>query len=70
MSDLPQIDPDQPYETIVNDLELTLAQLEDGGLSLADALVAYERGAALSARAHQLLDEAELRIETLREDGG
>lgn len=68
MTDEQQIGSDLPFEALVEDLENTLATLEDGGLPLAEALDAYERGVALSARAHQLLDQAELRIETLRQD--
>ena len=68
MSDATRIDPDLPYETLVQDLEDTLERLEDGSLPLDKALDAYERGVALSARAQQLLNEAELRIDTLREN--
>lgn len=69
MSQSIEIDPDLSYETIVEDLENTLIRLEDGGLPLAAALDAYAQGVALSTRAHELLNEAELRIESLREDG-
>ncbi len=58
--------PEQTYEEIVDDLEAVLTELEDGGLPLDKAVDAYERGVRLSERAQALLQEAELRIETLR----
>ena len=61
-------EPERSYEEIVQDLEDVLTKLEDGGLPLDQAVDAYERGAKLSERAQQLLTEAELRIETLREE--
>lgn len=57
---------DQTYEEIVAALESVLAQLEDGGMPLDQAVDAYERGVRLSDEAQRLLTEAELRIETLR----
>ncbi len=65
--------PDQSersYEEIVEDLETVLTELEDGGLPLSKALDAYERGVKLSGQAQQLLAEAELRIDTLRNEPG
>lgn len=62
----PSVDTDLPYEEIVAQLEQTLEQLENGGLRLDDAVDAYGRGVALAARAQQLLDESELKIEQLR----
>lgn len=59
---------DQTYETIVEALESVLAQLEDGGMPLDQAVDAYERGVRLSDEAQRLLTEAELRIETLRSE--
>ena len=59
---------ERPYEAIVEMLEETLTELEDGGLPLAEALAAYERGVAMSKDAHQLLSDAELRIEALRQE--
>lgn len=59
---------DQTYEEIVAALESVLAQLEDGGMPLDQAVDAYERGVRLSDEAQRLLTEAELRIETLRSE--
>ena len=59
---------ERSYEEIVEALETVLNELEDGGLPLEQALGAYERGVALSEQAQKLLAEAELRIDTLRDD--
>ena len=61
-------EPERAYEEIVEDLETVLTQLEDGGLSLDQALDAYERGVKLSQQAQQLLADAELRIDALRNE--
>ena len=61
-------EPERSYEEVVQDLEDVLTELEAGGLPLDQAVGAYERGVKLSERAQQLLTEAELRIETLREE--
>jgi len=60
--------PERPYEEIVEDLENVLTELEDGGLPLDQAVDAYERGVKLSQQAQQLLTNAELRIDTLRDE--
>jgi exodeoxyribonuclease VII small subunit len=41
--------------------------LEDGGLTLAEATARYEEGMSLVQRCNQLLDEAELKITSLKE---
>ena len=41
--------------------------LEDGGLSLNDATVRFAEGMDLVRRCNQLLDEAELKITTLKD---
>lgn len=56
------------YEETVENLERVLTELEDGGLPLNEAVEAYERGVKLSEQAQRLLSEAELRIETLRNE--
>ena len=61
-------EPERPYEEIVEDLESVLTELEDGGLPLDQAVGAYERGVKLSQQAQQLLTNAELRIDTLRDE--
>ncbi|PZC47535.1 MAG: exodeoxyribonuclease VII small subunit [Chloroflexi bacterium] len=59
-----------PYEALVAGLEEALERLEGGELSLEEALVTYEQGAALASRAQEVLDRAEQRIQELRELDG
>ncbi len=61
-------EPERSYEEVVEALEVAITDLEDGGLPLNQALDAYERGVALSRQAQKLLAEAELRIDTLRDE--
>jgi len=58
----------RPYEELVEDLENVLPELEDGGLPRDQAVDAYERGVKLSQQAQELLTDAELRIDTLRDE--
>ena len=60
------VDPDLPFEEVVSQLELVIDRLESGGLSLDQMLDAYGQGVALGARAQDLLDQAQLRIEQLQ----
>ena len=60
----------EPYEAVVARLEGTLERLEEGELSLKEALAAYEDGVALAARAQELLDKTEQRIQELQELDG
>lgn len=55
-----------PFEEVVGQLEGVIERLESGGLSLEEMLEAYGQGVALGARAQELLDEAQLRIEQLQ----
>ena len=60
------VDPELPFEAVVSQLELVIERLEGGGLSLDEMVTAYGQGAALGARAQELLDNAQLRIEELQ----
>lgn len=63
--------PDElPYEVIIERLEATVERLESGGLSMEEAIGAYEEGVALASQAQRLLDAAEQRIRELREAEG
>lgn len=53
---------DLSFEEALAQLELLVAQMEEGGLSLSDAVDGYERGMGLAAYCTDLLDSAELRI--------
>jgi exodeoxyribonuclease VII small subunit len=60
------------YEEAFQKLEQAVAALQDGHLSLEQALEHYEEGMKLAQHCHQLLQQAELRVQQLRitEDGG
>ncbi len=53
---------DLSFEDALAQLELLVARMEEGGLSLSDAVAGYERGMGLAAYCTDLLDSAELRI--------
>ena len=55
------------YEEFVAKLETAVERLESGGLTLEEALAAYEEGTALAAQCQRLLDTAEQKIRELRE---
>lgn len=54
------------YEEAYEKLEQTVAALQEGRLSLADALTWYEEGMKLAHYCHTLLQQAELRVQQLR----
>ena len=64
---LPAVDPELPSEQVVERLEAKIDRLEDGGVPLDEAVDAYAQGSALAARAQELLDSAQLRVDELRE---
>jgi exodeoxyribonuclease VII small subunit len=55
------------FEELYTQLEEKVALLEQGGLSLDDALAAYEEAVLLAQQCQAMLDNAELRITRLRE---
>ena len=59
-------DQEQPsFEEALGQLEGIVRQLEEGELGLDEALARYEDGVKLLRRCHQLLDQAQRRIELL-----
>ncbi len=60
------VDPALPFEQVVSELERVIERLEAGGLSLDAMVTAYGEGIALGARAQELLDGAQQRIEELQ----
>jgi exodeoxyribonuclease VII small subunit len=56
---------EQSFEAAFEELQQTVAILEQGGLTLDEAIQHFERGMALAARCAQLLDQAELRVSRL-----
>ncbi|HQF70965.1 MAG TPA: exodeoxyribonuclease VII small subunit [Promineifilum sp.] len=57
------------FEEALVELEQTVAQLESGNLTLEASLLLFERGQLLAAHCNRLLDEAQLRVEQLTDDG-
>jgi exodeoxyribonuclease VII small subunit len=53
------------YEEAFTKLELSVAALQDGRLSLERALEHYEEGMKLAQHCHDLLQNAELRVQQL-----
>lgn len=56
----------QSFEALYAALEERARRLEQGNLSLEDSLKLYEEGAAVVAELRTVLDAAELRVRTVR----
>ena len=65
MSDQPARD--ASFEELYQQLEAVTAQLEEGSLTLEEALDLYEQGMHAAQSAQELLTAIELRIERLRD---
>jgi exodeoxyribonuclease VII small subunit len=57
----------ESFEQLYSRLEETVGKLEEGGLSLEDAIALYEQGMTLAKQCQERLDQAELKITRLRE---
>ncbi len=57
------------YEQAYSRLEFVIAKLESSELSLEESVNLYEEGRMLSARCQSLLEQAELRVHTLDDNG-
>ncbi len=55
------------FEKAVSELELIIKKLEEGKLSLEDAVSAFERGTELKKICEEKLKNAQLKIEMLSE---
>jgi exodeoxyribonuclease VII small subunit len=55
------------FEQLYARLEAHVARLEQGGMSLEEAIAAYEEGMTLARQCQERLDDAELKITKLRE---
>ncbi len=67
---MPESDPEPSFEAALERLESLVADLEDGALSLEQALAGFEEGVHLSRRLAEQLGDAERRIERLTQEGG
>lgn len=57
-----------PYEEAYEKLEAAVAALQDGQMSLEQALQHYEEGMKLAQYCNELLQQAELRVQQLSVD--
>ena len=53
------------FEATLRELERVVAELENGELTLADQLVAFENGIKLAEQCRKMLDEARLKVTEL-----
>lgn len=60
---------DMPFEEAVQELETIVEELEDGELALEDAMERFERGLGLVEACRGKLEQAELNVEELLDDG-
>jgi exodeoxyribonuclease VII small subunit len=58
-------DPVERFERLAEQLQEQVALLEKNHLTLEEAISAYERSVDLANACHQLLDDAQLRIEKI-----
>ncbi len=58
------------FEEALKNLETIIEDLESGDVPLAELVEKYEEGTALLKICHKRLDQAELKIEKLREKSG
>jgi exodeoxyribonuclease VII small subunit len=53
------------FEEAFSELETTVQRLEEGALTLEEAIALYERGMSLAQRCNDALDAAELQVQQL-----
>lgn len=53
------------FEEAFDELETTVQRLEEGDLTLEEAIALYERGMSLAQRCNDALDAAELQVQQL-----
>jgi exodeoxyribonuclease VII small subunit len=61
---------DLSFEEAFGELEATVHRLEEGDLSLEEAIHIYERGMRLARRCNDALDAADLQVQQLAVAGG
>ena len=57
------------FEAALAELEALVQRMETGSLSLEESLQAFERGVRLTRQCQAALEQAELRVKALLEDG-
>ncbi len=61
--------PEVHFEAALEELERLVARMEGGDLSLDESLKAFERGIVLTRQCSTALKEAELKVQTLTQEG-
>ena len=62
--------PTPNFESDLAELELLVARMERGDLSLEEAIGTFERGVALARSCQQALRDAEQKVQRLSQNGG
>ena len=62
--------PSPNFESDLAELELLVARMERGDLSLEEAIATFERGVALARSCQQALRDAEQKVQRLSQNGG
>lgn len=62
---MPKPAKEENFETKLLELEQLVKQLEDSQLPLAESMAAFERGVELSRHCQNMLEQAQLRVQTL-----
>lgn len=57
----------ESFEDVYRRLEESVRRLEEGGLTLDQSIALFEEGMTLAQQCRGLLDQAELRVTTLRD---
>jgi exodeoxyribonuclease VII small subunit len=57
------------FEQAIGELESTVQRLEEGDLSLTEAIALYERGMHLVQHCNDVLDAADLQVQELAQPG-
>ena len=70
MSPKPEVGANDTFEGAYGELQQVVAQLEDGGLGLDEAVQLFERGSLLVKRCQAIVDGAELRVTRLAAESG
>lgn len=63
------MDENTTFETAYAELEAIVGQLDSGELTLEQSVTLYERGRKLAVFCQNLLDQAELRVSQLEDNG-
>lgn len=58
------------FEKALEDLNVIVAKMEQGGLSLEESLLQFEKGVALTRECQQELQKAEQKVQILLEKNG